>query len=82
MSPQDKAAEARRTAGPQPLDLRTTMRTVRPPKPRLKLYMGCWLCETTNLTAKGRTPTEAYRAWRNAAVIRGAEVMRSLRPFA
>ena len=55
---------------------------VRPPKPRLRACMGIWTCETANLIAKGRTPAEAYREWQKAVAIRGAEVMRNLRPFA
>lgn len=54
----------------------------RPPKPRLKLSMGCWTCATANIIAKGRTPAEAYREWWKATTLRGAEIMRSLRPFA
>lgn len=54
----------------------------RPVKPRLRLYMGCWICVTANISAKGRTPAEAYREWWKAVAMRGAEVMRALRPIA
>lgn len=54
----------------------------RPPKPRLRPCMGIWTCETPPLIAKGRTPAEAYREWQKEFAIRGAKVMRSLRPFA
>jgi hypothetical protein len=74
-----RAAEAAVVASLPPSLLRPA---TRPPKPRLRACMGIWTCETANLLAKGRTPAEAYREWQKAVAIRGAAVMRSLRPFA
>ena len=55
----------------------------RPPKPNLhKVAPDVWVCETPYVAEKAATPAAAYEQWKKSATIRGAAVMRSLRPFA
>ena len=54
-----------------------------PEKPRItKLKNGGWLCRGSTLGGMGWTPQAAYRAWKLNCMLRGAEVHRTLRPFA